>query len=296
MGLLNDLVTDYSERFGKGLSLPEYRQIELYARKKRIGFSDTGNEPIPAVPGLLGLNTTFFLLDGWHEGQDATLEGKTLWQRYLALPKRSVAEKLVAEVYRIFRIIRLSSLHATDQIGIDDGLVTFFCLYDGDALKLTITPLGLELLRSLVVYYLDSVDQPYGDAYVEAMLMEYYTDIIGEIKSFADEDRALFQFRRKYNFTRNLRLDCDSPRFSAADGVIRFEIGDLFANSARYPIDLFVVIDDCLYIIPIEALTDFSLPESDLPKWRARVAGATLPARFHARFGRTIQIIGRPMT
>jgi hypothetical protein len=296
MPLLNDMVADYSERFGKRLSLPEYRQIEIYARKKRVPIAqDRGNAP-PAIAGMLGLGTAFMLLDGFYQSRDIGLEGKPLWERYLALPRRSTTDKLVAEVYRILRIIRLTCLHAPDHIDLEDGLITLFCTYNRDALRLTITPLGLELLRSFVVYYLDSFEQPYGEAYVEAMLMEYFADIVGEIKSFADEDRVLFQFRRKYHFSRSLRLDCDSPRFSVENGLIRFDIGESFVNGARYPIDIFVVIDEVLHVIPVEALTDFCLAEDDLPKWKARGDRAALPPSFHPRFGRTIQVPGQPMT
>ncbi len=296
MPLLEHMLADYSERFGKRLSLPEYRQIEIYARKRRVPFAEDEAAAPPAMAGALGLNAAFLLLDGFCQSRDTTLEEKTLWARYLALPRRSTTDKLVAEVYRILRIVRLSCLHAADQIGLDDGLVTLFCTYDRDALRLTITPLGLDLLRSFVVYYLESFHQPYGEAYVEAMLMEYFSDIVGEIKSFADEDRVLFQFRRKYHFSRALRLDCDSPRFRSENGRIRFDIGENFGNGARYPIDIFVVIGEALHIIPVEALADFGLPESELPKWQARDGGAALPSRFRARFGRTIQVVGQPMT
>jgi hypothetical protein len=296
MPLLNDMVTDYSERFGKRLALPEYRQIEIYARKKRVPFAlDRDNAP-PAIGGMLGLCTAFLLLDGFCESRDIGLEGKPLWERYRALPRRSTTDKLMAEVYRILRIVRLTSLHAPDHIDMEDGLITLFCTYNRDALRLTITPLGLELLRSFVVYYLESFQQPYPEAYVEAMLMEYFVDILGEIKSFADEDRVLFQFRRKYHFSRTLRLDCDSPRFHSENGLIRFDIGENFVNGARYPIDIFVMIDEALHIIPIEALTDFCLPADALPTWKARGDAAALPASFHPRFGRTIQVPGQPMT
>jgi hypothetical protein len=93
-----------------------------------------------------------------------------------------------------------------------------------------------------------------------------------------------------------LRLDCDSPRFTLNDGFVHFEIGESLANSARYPIDIFVAIDDILHIIPVEALTGFSLPREDLPKWESRIGEASLPPRFHLRFGRQIQVAGQPMS
>jgi hypothetical protein len=296
MTLLNIMVADYAERFGHRLSLPEYRQIEIYARKKRVSFGEDGKSASPATQGLLGFNSLFMLLDGFCERQDPSLEGMPLWQRYRALPRKNITDKLVAELYRILRIIRLASLHETGQIEIEEGLINLFCIYNRDVLRLSITPLGLELIRSSVVYYLNSFEQPYSDAYVEAMLMEYFADIVNEIKNYADEDRALFQFRRKVHFSRTLRLDCDSPRFTLDGGRIHFEIGAALANAARYPIDIFVVIGDVLHIIPIEALTDFSLPLEDLPQWKSRSGEMALPAHFRLRFGRVIQVAGQPMS
>jgi hypothetical protein len=296
MTLLQDQVADYAERFGKRLSLPEYRQIELYARKRRVLFDEDGAAPAP-IPGLLGLTTAFALLNDFLEAADPSLEGKAGWERYLALPRKTTTDKLVAEVFRILRLVRTTIVHAAGHIEVSDGLVKLFCTYNRCALTLNITPLGLDLLRSFVVYYLDSLAQPYGEAYVEAALTAYFTDIVTEIKSFADEDRVLFQFRRKFaTFNRTQRLDCDTPRFSIEAETVSFDIGASYANGARYPIDIFVVIDEQLYIIPVEALTDFALPVAELAAWKARTSGPHLPARFALRFGREIQVVGLPMT
>ena len=43
-------------------------------------------------------------------------------------------------------------------------------------------------------YYLDSFRQPYSEAYVEAMLLQYFLDIVAETRKFADGDRVLYEF------------------------------------------------------------------------------------------------------
>lgn len=291
----SDTLADVMRRFGDRLSLPEHRQIELYTKKKKLVFLEDGGVPDP-VPGLLPILTLTALLEGTLEGTTPDLAEKAGWQKYLALPRGSTTDKLVAEVFRILRIVRTVMVHRRGHIDVKDGAIAFTGSIDRVALAVHITPIGLRLLESFVVYYLDSVRQPYGAAYVEAMLMQYFIDIVAETKRFADEDRILYQFRPSFAMNRRTRLDCDNPKVTAAGDVYEFDIGPLYADAARYPIDFFVVIDDALHIIPVEALSGGRLAKADLPRWRARTPdGVSLPAHFRIRFGRETMTPGLPM-
>lgn len=291
----SDTLADVMRRFGDRLSLPEYRQIELYTKKKKLAFLDEGEAPDP-VPGLLSTLTLYALLDGKLEGDNPDLAGKAGWQKYLALPRGTTTDKLVAEVFRILRILRTVMVHRQGHIDVKDGTIAFTGSIDRVALAVHITPVGLRLLDSFVVYYLDSVRQPYGEAYVEAMLMQYFADIVEETRRFADEDRILYQFRPRFVMNRLTRLDCDNPRVTATGDAYEFDIGPLYANAARHPIDFYVVIDDTLHIVPVEALADGRLARADLPRWRARTPdGVSLPARLRIRFGRETMTPGLPM-
>ena len=78
-----------------------------------------------------------------------------------------------------------------------------------------------------------------------------------------------------------------SPSRSAPPTGMRRAIPSIF----------FVVLDDTLHIIPVEALRDGALPLADLSRWRARTPdGLTLPAHFRPRFGREMMVVGQPMT
>lgn len=279
--------------------LPEHRQIELYSKKKRLAFADEPPpDPLAAVrPLLVEACQMFSLLDTFCESRDPKLEEKAGWERYLALPREKQGDKLVAEVYRILRVLRLSLVHRQGYIEIAEGLIRAGCNYKLCAQSISLSPTGIALLNAFVRYYLRSFAEPYGDAYVEAMLAQYYVDIVAEIHRFADEDRVLFQFRQTLPFNRHQRLDCDNPKISRDEGFYSFDISSMYRDSLRYPIDFFLVIDNQLHIVPAEALRDCRLPMAEMPRWLARSEdGVSLPASYRLRFGREKVVVGLPMT
>jgi hypothetical protein len=296
MNFLDEIVADYSARFGQRHHIPEYRQVELYSKKKKLTFStEPANEKWPG--SALSTEAAFMLLETCLISRDMSLEDKTSWQKYLALPRGTVAEKLVAEVYRLLRIHHIAGVHQEGHMELDDGLIHIRCTYRRCALALVLTPIGLELLESFVFYYLNSFSQPYSEAYIEAMLTQYYIDIVGEIKRFSDEDRILYQFRQPMPVNRHFRFDSDHPRYQVAENDLIIEIGGFHADPARYPIDFYLIFEDSLHIIPVEALRGNRLPLESLPRWQARtVDGLQLPKNFCLRFGRETMVVGLPMT
>jgi hypothetical protein len=293
MKQLDDMVADFGSRFGNRWSLPEYRQIELYSKKKKLAFCD--DEPPAQVKDTLSSGVAFMLLEGFLAARDPSLmEGKTSWQKYLALPRKTGVEKLVAEVYRLLRVYRIALFHPDGLVEAREGLIRTSCVFERCSLSLNITTAGLALLESFVFHYLDSFRQPYGEAYVEAMLMQYFTDIVGEVRKFADEDRVLYQFRQTLPFNRHFRFDCDNPKYELLDDHLVLDIGKIYGDRARYPIDFFLEVGNAVYILPVEALTGNRFPIAELGKWAAR--GTELPAHFRSRFGRETMVVGLPMT
>ncbi len=301
MKLLQDMVAHSRRLLGHRWHLPEYRPVELYTTRKKLSFEEDaagtgaggGNRP-----ELLGAMTALMLLESWFDAQDALLhEGKTSWGKYLALPRRSTTDKLAAEVFRLLRLLRIAATHAAGQVELRDGLIRAACNFNRCALALHITPAGLALIESFVFCYLDLRQQPYSDAYVEAVLTQYFSDIVAEIRKFADEDRVLFQFRPKLPwFNRHFRLDCDNPRFQDHGEHLHFELGRSYTDPGRNPLDFFLQINDVLYIVPIEALEHDRISKSALPAWQAKIAGKDMPAAFRMRFSRELIDTGLPMT
>lgn len=296
-----EMVAAFRARFGALCRLPEHRHMEPYTRPRRLAFADPEAATERHIPGhlILALTSAYSLLADWYESQDPEQATLGSWQRYLALPKRTGSEKLMAEVFRTLRIVRLAAIQRNGRIEVrEDGLIRAFCEYNRCALSLLTTETGLELLVSCVVYYLESLSQPFSEAYVELVLGQYFSDIVGEIRSFGDDDRVLFQFRQKCWFNRQQRLDVDNPRVQIEADYYRIDMGKYGTNPARYPLDFYITLDDCLYIVPIEVLKeDGSISAKDFAKWQARTQhGATLPDAFRLRFAHEKNIVGLPMT
>lgn len=294
---LDDIVADFSAHWGTRHHLPEYRQIELYSKKKTLSFSLPDVLDPKQLRGCLATETAFLILESHLLSVQPALEGLPSWKKYLVLPKENLRGKLVAEVYRILRIHHLAWILPDGHLVQEDGLIRIRCVFERFHLALTISPVGIELLESFVFYYMEALRQPYSDAYVEAMLCQYFNDIVGEIKGFSDNDRVLYQFRQTLPINRHFRFDNDHPRFEVNQQDLVIDTGKRHSDPRAYPIDFYLVFDDRLHIIPVEVLIDGRLPLADLPKWQARLAdGALLPDRFRYRFGREKNIVGLPMT
>lgn len=296
-----EMVAAFRARFGELCRMPEHRHMEPYTRPRRLAFADPEVATERQVPGhlILALTSAYNLLADWYECQNPELATLGSWQRYLALPKRTGSEKLMAEIFRTLRIVRLAAIQRNGRIEIkDNGLIRAFCEYNRCALSLLTTETGLELLVSSVVYYLDAQNQPHSEAYVELMLGQYFTDIVGEIRSFGDDDRVLFQFRQKCWFNRHQRFEVDNPRVQIEEDHYRIDMGRYGNNPARYPLDFYITLDDSLYIVPVEVLKDDGfISAKDFAQWKAHTRqGAALPDAFRLRFAHEKNIVGLPMT
>nr|WP_294519074.1 hypothetical protein [uncultured Rhodopila sp.] len=294
---LHDLLTGSTNGSIRRLSLPEYRQIELYTKRRALTFAPDDPQQDLIADELRGVFNAFTVLDSYVQSRTPDADGKTTWQRAAAMPRGTMSERVAAELYRILRVAWSVAFTPQGRVNVEDGIIWFNGTVHKLALQLAITPIGLVLLESATAYYLESLRQPYPEAYVAAMLSQYFFDITGELKRFFDEDRVLYQFRRTGRFNRHARFDCDNPKTEIEGDFLQIEISPLYRDATLYPIDFFVVHRDVLYIIPVEALTDSALPLAELDKWRARTPdGITLPASFRQRFGREVAAINQPMT
>lgn len=280
------------------LLAPEYRQIELYSKKKVLPVAeDAGTELTEGIAAVHGLTGTFRLLDSVLGEAPAGGDPAATWAKYLALPKRSPVEKLAAEIYRALRPFHAAASHPSGRIEINNGRIKASSTIGHTALCIRMTRAGMALLDSTAAYLLAAAESPYPKAYEAGMLTRYWTDCHDEIKWYYDEDRALFLFRDSLRMNRHFRFDCDNPRFDLKGGKVVFEVGAIYRDMARYPIDFFLQIEDHLYIVPTEALSDYALPEAELPRWEARLPeDGMLPARWRPRFTREDMIPGLPMT
>lgn len=281
------------------LLLPEHRQIELYTKKKALALAeDPALEQALAEAAAARLVESFILLDQ-SLGAAPVAPGAALdaWAKYRFLPRRTTIEKLTAELYRTLRLFHAGLTHETGRIESRNGLIKASATVDHTALSIRLTHAGADLLASAVAYRAAENEGPYPAAYVEAMLTRYWSDIAEEVRWYHDEDRVLFQYCDRLRLNRHCRFDCDNARVTLRGDQLRFEVAPPWNDPVRTPIDFFVTLDDRLHIIPVEALTDYTLPVEELPRWRARLDdGTPLPAVFRARFTREVMAAGLPMT
>ena len=166
------------------LSLPEHRQIELYSKRKALSFAATDVADGIPVTEIAGVCRAFVALDAALAGP-GTAGGGTSWERCRNLPRFSATQRLLGELYRVARLVWVVASDARGRISYCDGLIDFDAIVAPSVLAAKITPAGLRLLESAIVYYLTSRLEPYPGAYVEAMLTEYYLDLLGEVRSYS---------------------------------------------------------------------------------------------------------------
>ncbi|WP_297468742.1 hypothetical protein [Acidithiobacillus sp.] len=296
MSEISDMALEYSAH-ARDRHAPEYRQLELYSTKKKLPYAQDSESDAKRQRGSFSIEMAFAALEGALTLAHPEIEGLPSWKKYLALNKKTAMDKVVAEVYRVLRIHHLAWVNRDSYFEVDEGGIRIRCVFQHCSLTLGISPVGMELLESFVGYYLDSFRQPYSEAYAEAVLIQYFIDIVQEINAFSDEDRVLYQFHQAMPFNRHFRFDSDNPRYEFDDGMLKIEIGKRYDDPVRYPIDFYIVIDDATYIIPAEALKQGAISLERLPRWRIRTAdGMHLPERFRLRFGRLENVVGLPMT
>ena len=147
-----ELATHMIASASSRLALPEYRQIELYAKRNTLAFAaDAPGSELP-LPNIAGACRAFMALDAILA---PSAEGVPTWQRYLSLPRACLAEKVTAELYRVLRVLRLVTFHPHGHVEIEDGIVKFNGAVNKVALTLDITAAGVVLLESTVAYYLE---------------------------------------------------------------------------------------------------------------------------------------------
>jgi hypothetical protein len=262
------LLDEFRKSHGSNWHQPEYRGLEMYSAKKRSADAQkvqsdavfSGKQTM--LLSLQGAWSALNLLEAYFSQQQPhTVEGVTSWQRYQQLPKKQIADKIIAETYRLLRIVRIAWLHSDGQIERRGNVTELCCNSNQYPLILKITDTGLSLLQSLVFYFLNKAQTQYGDAYHDAMLQSYFTDLVGELRGFEDEDRVLCQFRTSLNINRHWRLDCENPRYQVTDGFCVIQLNPRYNDAVCHPIDFHLRLNDRFYVVPMEALTPFSTAE-----------------------------------
>ncbi|MBM9614110.1 hypothetical protein JWJ90_07395 [Desulfobulbus rhabdoformis] len=258
----------------QGRRLPEYRELEMYTNSSVIQLCDpecaeeNNGWNIPQVMDAL---EAFSFLDGYWESVKPQFAGLPPEQRFIRLEPRTQTERIMGQIYRILKIIRQGIAAPDVRIQTGRGLFKMNYVAPPYAFALHISFGGLEILTASIVVYLNSFRQWFPEAYLEAMLGQYYEDAANEIKYLSDEIGSVQQFRKKMFFNRHHRLRCGSARYSLTSDSLVIDVGPRYANSFLYPIDFFLQVDGIFHIIPAEALEEGKLPREQLADWQVRI-------------------------
>jgi len=198
------------------------------------------------------------------------LAGLTPRERFTAWRPDTRTRRLAAQVYRILKIPRRGVSAPGARLASSERVFQVNYVEAPFAFGLRVTFAGLELLAGFVAIYLDFKRQPFPEAYVEAMLSEYYEDIVAEIRYLSDEDGSVLHFRKQFAFNRHFRFQCCTARYTLTSERLEIETGERFADKRTYPVDFFLMIEGEFHIIPCEALVDGGLSREELPRWKAR--------------------------
>lgn len=256
-----------------GRFLPEQRKIELYTHGLEVSLADPGPPEGPPgwdIPPVMDALVAFMLLEAQLETSHPGLAELPWGQRQAALAPRDRVQRVMAQVYRILRLLRRGVAAPGARLKNGEGVFQLNYVERPFAFGLRVTHAGLELLASLVALYLDLLRQPYPEAYLEALLSQYYEDIITEVRYLSDEEGSVLHFRKEMAFNRHCRLRCGNARFVLGPQHLEVAIGERFADPRAYPIDFFLLIEGEFHIIPAEALETGRLPRAELERWRAR--------------------------
>lgn len=255
--------------------LPEELPVRLYTGTQPTAPSALLSAPAegPPRPGLAGPLLAFLALDAHLRSRDPGLEDLNYRRRFLALPRGTRTEQVLAQAYRLLNIYHGGLVHGLDKAEATAQSLRLHYIHRGIACGITLSWAGADLLQGLVHYYLASLGRPHGERYVECMLLAYYQDIMEQLDKFYDQDGAEVLFRPRFAFNRHCRRVCIDPGYSLGHGRLTLRLGERFSGPGSFPIDFWLSLLDADYIIPLEALEQGSLPLEDLGLWKARAAG-----------------------
>jgi hypothetical protein len=297
MGFTQKLFANPDFGWSNKVRLPEHRQIELYSKPRVLTFDEPPAPEEAPIARIAAVARAAVVFEATLAGLYPTDLPLTSWARAKDLPKTTPVEKIVAQLHRVTRILRLIAFHPHGQVEMRNGVICMGGVIGKEVYYFDITAAGLDLIETMVAYWFYARDSIFPEAYVAWMFSEMFFDLGGEIRRYSDEGRTLYQFRRQGDFNRHFRFDCDNPKATFEGDHVEIDISAPYRDSARYAIDFYAVLHDVLHIIPVEALKDGRIARAELPKWEARTLDPlSLPAAFRTRFGRLKPNINQPMT
>ncbi|WP_433943386.1 hypothetical protein [Paenibacillus sp. SN-8-1] len=240
-------------------------------RTHNIYLSDHYNSAQISNNFILNVLMFFSMLDAYVDNKYPALVGGNFARKLRRMPKVSISEIVLREVYRIYKVIRNATIHNAGSIDIDEkGNIFIQYRFNDTKYDLEITPKGLQLLNSITFEFISPFESR-STKYSDALRVSLLTDLRKEIKKFNDENNSLdhvisnnlsFKYGRRYR-PQPVRIDWSGNKLTIQNPHELHPIEASFSG-----VDYEIINGDNKYLVPSEALINNSISLEQLSVWK----------------------------
>jgi hypothetical protein len=248
--------------------LPEKDMLELKDDGKSIlhlSMVDYVSSTREIIPGFIEMNIFFMIFDQYLELLNHNIEGENFQEKYRLLPKNTNLEKVIAGIYRIFKLYRNASVHNISKIKENKNIIEIDYNLNKMNFLLSITKNGIKYLKEFVLCFLMYYESEYSYVYKELLFNSFFNIILNEIILFNDKDGKILKISNEEIDIQH-RYECSTIKSILIDNAIRFDYPEKYKDKS---IDIIFEFNGERYIIPNEILHDKSrINIFDIKKWK----------------------------
>lgn len=220
------------------------------------------------IPFPLQISSFFSILDAYVDLVNSNAGNLNFRKRYQHLPDSDDFDKIIKELYRIFRKLRNYVIHDASNISINEQEV---CFPD-----ITLTRDTLRLLYSLTCECFSySPQRHHSHTYHFGVLRYYYDQVLLQIEKAGYQDDITQPFIRLSEDVRiavNVRYLIQNTHTTVGNDCLIIQAHDCGGRQWGYRNDYRLVYEDKVFCVPEEALSsDNSISISMLEDWKEEI-------------------------
>ena len=273
--MINDFIQQTKDLIASSNVRLEYPELRPLKRERTnsymVGNSFVNSFCQPQLKNnfVLLAQTVFSILDSFIDISFPALEGLSFKKKYEGLPNTKDEEKILREIFRLYKPLRNALTHSKGSIQINNGLLNLEYLFHNTQFTLVASELILKSMYSIVFYLVDSWG--HMNEYKIGISRKYYDDIISRVTSFSDDLPGGFSTVSGTRLKRIVRYQFENPEYEIdrSNGLIKIQRYTLEAiEIPAYSVDYFILENGGQYKIPDEILSSTGeLPLSEISKW-----------------------------
>jgi hypothetical protein len=248
--------------------LPEKDTLELKDDGKSIlhlSMMDYVSGIREIIPSFIEMNIFFMIFDQYLELLGYNFEGKPFQEKYLLLPKNTNLEKVIASIYRIFKLCRNASVHNINKIKENKNNIEIDYNLNKANILLSITKDGIKYLKEFILCFLMYYESEYSYAYKELLFNSFFNIILNEIILFNDKNGKILKISNEEIDIQH-RYECSTIKGILIDNTIRFDYPEKYKDES---IDIIFEFNGEKYITPNEILREKNrINIFDIKKWK----------------------------